>query len=79
MWREFEVSGDTRLDKLCFQVLTLFNVRGNHLFGLWAGTTGYQLPLLDSGYEETASLTKHWLGEFKAGDQLTLNYDFGDS
>lgn len=79
MWREFEVSGDTRLDKLCFQVLTLFNVRGNHLFDLWAGTTGYQLPLLDSGYEETASLTKHWLGEFKAGDQLTLNYDFGDS
>lgn len=79
MWREFEVSGDTRLDKLCFQVLALFNAQGSHLFDLRAGTKGYQLPLLDSGYEETASLMKHWIGEFKAGDQLTLNYDFGDS
>lgn len=24
-------------------------------------------------------MTKHWLGEFQPGDQLTLNYDFGDS
>lgn len=79
IWREFEVGGDTRLDKLCLQVLASFNAQGNHLFDLRDDNNVYQLPLMDSGLKQVADLTDHWLGEYQVGDSLTLDYDFGDS
>lgn len=79
IWREFEVGGDTRLDKLCMQVLASFKAQGSHLFDLQAGQTNYQLPVMESGFGDAEDLSEHWLGEFPVGSQFTLNYDFGDS
>lgn len=79
MWRRFAVGGDTRLDKLCFQVLASFKATGSHLFELQVGNHTYQLPVLNSGRETPSTLNDHWLGEYKPGDRFILNYDFGDS
>lgn len=79
IWREFEVGGDTRLDKFCMQVLASFKAQGSHLFDLQVGQTHYQLPVMESGFDDAEDLTEHWLGEFPMGSQFTLNYDFGDS
>lgn len=79
IWREFEVGGDTRLDKFCMQVLATFNARGSHLFNLQTGRKFYQLPMMESDFGDIEDLTAHWLGDFPVGTQLTLNYDFGDS
>jgi hypothetical protein len=79
MWREFEVGGDTRLDKLCFQVLASFGATGDHLFELHVGKNIYQLPVLNRGKQTGETLTAHWLGEFNPGDEFILEYDFGDS
>lgn len=79
MWRRFSLNGDTRLDTLCYQVLASFRANGSHLFALQDGTHNYQLPVFDSGLGAQESLLDHWLGEYQAGDELTLSYDFGDS
>lgn len=75
MWRQFVVSGQTRLDDFCYLILAAFHAGGSHLYALNHDQTIYQLPYLDNG----ENITLHWLGEFQEGDQLTLDYDFGDS
>lgn len=75
MWRQFAVSGETRLDDFCYLILATFQAAGSHLYALKHGKNIYQLPYLDNG----ENITLHWLGEFKQGDQLTLDYDFGDA
>ena len=75
MWRQLAVSGETRLDDFCYLILAAFHAGGSHLYALNHGKDIYQLPYLDNG----ENITLHWLGEFKQGDQLTLDYDFGDS
>lgn len=79
MWRRLTLSGDTRLDTLCYQILASFRATGSHLFALQDGQHNYQLPVFDSGLGAQESLLAHWLGEYQAGDELTLFYDFGDS
>lgn len=78
MWRRFMVSGDTRLDTLCFAILAAFNAGGTHLFELQKGDVHYQLPIFDSGYGQTKDLTESWVGDCQTTDNLVLVYDFGD-
>lgn len=78
MWRKFTVNGATRLDRLCFQILAAFNANGSHLFSLQAGTTRYQLPLFDSGFDNDEDMTKIWLGDLDMPISFVLTYDFGD-
>lgn len=78
MWRRFSLSGDTRLDMLCYQLLASFRANGSHLFVLHDQRDSYQLPAFDSGISSRRSLLEHWLGEYQAGSELTLIYDLGD-
>ena len=79
MWRQFDLSGDTRLDGLCYLILASFGAKGRHLFTLQDQKKTYQLPIFDSGLGAHESLLAHWLGGYQAGDELLLTYDFGDS
>lgn len=79
MWRQFDLSSDTRLDSLCYQVLASFRANGRHLFNLQDQEHNYQLPIFDSGLDTQRNLLAHWLGEYQVGDELLLTYDFGDS
>lgn len=78
MWRRFTISGDTRLDMLCFTILAAFNADGNHLFELRRGDVHYQLPIFDSGYGQTKDITQSWVGDCDLASEYTLVYDFGD-
>lgn len=75
MWRRMTLNGETRLDELCYLILASFHATGSHLYAINHDQTIYQLPYLDNG----ENITLHWLGEFKQGDRLRLDYDFGDS
>ncbi|MCD7121536.1 plasmid pRiA4b ORF-3 family protein [Limosilactobacillus albertensis] len=78
MWRRFTVSGDTRLDMLCFTILAAFNADGNHLFELQQGSVRYQLPIFDSGFGQTKDITQSWVGDCDVSHDFHLIYDFGD-
>lgn len=78
MWRRFTVSGDTRLDMLCFAILAAFNADGHHLFELHQGNTHYQLPILDSGFGQSKDITQSWVGDCNLDHEYNLIYDFGD-
>ena len=75
MWRRLQFSGETRLDDLCYFIMASFGATGSHLYNLQLNKKNYQLPYLDGG----ENITLHWLGEAHQGDQLILEYDFGDS
>lgn len=79
MWRQFDLSGDTRLDGLCYLILASFGAKGRHLFTLQDQEQTYQLPIFDSGLGTHESLLAHWLGEYQVGNELLLTYDFGDN
>lgn len=78
MWRQIILGGDARLDTLCYLVLASFRAQGSHLFTLQDGVHTYQLSIFESGLGANKSLLAHWLGEYRAGAELTLAYDFGD-
>lgn len=78
MWRQFTINGATRLDRLCFIILAAFNADGNHLFELQEGTTRFQLPIFDSGFDHDQDMTKVWLGDYRGTNDFVLTYDFGD-
>ena len=78
MWRRFTVSGDMRLDMLCFAILAAFNADGHHLFELHQGNTHYQLPILDSGFGQSKDITQSWVGDCNLDHEYDLIYDFGD-
>nr|WP_220478007.1 plasmid pRiA4b ORF-3 family protein [Limosilactobacillus agrestis] len=78
MWRRFTVSGDTRLDMLCFAILAAFNADGYHLFELQQGKIHYQLPILDSGFGQSNDITQSWVGDYNLAQEYNLIYDFGD-
>lgn len=63
MWRQFVVSGQTRLDDFCYLIFAAFHAGGSHLYALNHDQTIYQLPYLDNG----ENITLHWLGEFQEG------------
>lgn len=79
MWRQLDLSGDTRLDGLCYLILASFGAKGRHLFDLQDQKHNYQLPIFDSGLGAQENLLAHWLGEYQVGDELLLTYDFGDN
>ncbi len=79
MWRRFELSGATRLDQLCYQILASFHAQGNHLFEISDGDHHYQLPVFENGIDNERNIQLQWLGDYQPGAQLTLTYDFGDN
>ena len=79
MWRQLRVSGATRLDMLCYEILASFRANGGHLFELNDDDHHFQLPVFESGAGNEQDIELHWLGEYQPGDELTLIYDFGDS
>lgn len=79
MWRRFNISGDTRLDKLCYTILAAFKANGNHLFELRQDDVRYQLPIFNSGVGTTLDMTKRWVGDCDLNKEYTLIYDLGDA
>ena len=78
IWRDVEVSSNSRLDQLGYAVLATFDTMACHLFQIEFREHIYAIFDPDNP-TEYYDLDEYTLGDLalKAGDQMTMLYDFG--
>lgn len=80
IWRDIEITSVSSIAKLAYSVIAAFEGSASHLFNIRYNGKRYEIEFEDLGFEEPVInpiTTKLESLNLKAGDTLTMEYDYG--